>query len=774
MTPGAIRATIVALCLLGHGTGGIAQAPPQASEHGATSNPDLLLVEIVINGNLRPGLFTVVRRPDGFWVRAVDLAAWRIPQPGIGPEQIDGEAMVPLAAVEGMVAEFDSARQRLDLRLGDERFDVQRLATEQGRVVPTEGAFAAFVNYDLSLAYDERVTGGAFLEAGVSDSWGLVATTALVGRANSTGQVTRLESYYLRDFPDGTTRLVVGDTVTDAREWSRQIRFGGVRIGTEFSLQPQFVTFPVPQFSDRAAVPSNVELLVNDALRYQTRVDQGPFTIDQAPIVTGAGNVTLVVRDPLGVERRVRTPYYVSSRLLRPGLSAWSFEAGAERGQYGFRSFGYGSAFAAGSYRSGITDWLTLEGRTELGENVQMTGAGANMVWPAVGEFGVSGALSHGVDGNGALYRVSFSRIATNWNIAVSYLHATQNFDQLGIDLDRDRIRDQFQATGGLSLGRWGNATLSWTDLAYADGNRTKVLSGNYNLSVSETAYLNFFTFRTRTDDARWNTTAGLGLTVALGPQTSAYAQADRSTVMAELRMTSPTDGGLGYRLAASAGEIDRQQAELRWRGDEGEASIEAGRFNGDLGLRALASGGLLIAGERAYATRRVDGSMAVIEVPGHPNVRIYQENRPITRTDNRGRAILANLRAYEENLISIAPADLPIEAHMTYDTMRVVPRFRGAVRARFAVEEERPATLVVAMSEGGAVQTGASARTGLGEDTFVGYGGEIFVREVREGMTVAIETAIGTCTIAVPEQLPRQDIPTIGPLSCISGSADQ
>lgn len=726
-----------------------------------------MYVEISINGSVREGQYIVARRGDDFWVRAVDLDTWRIDHDSIAPQMIEGDPMVALSAIPGLVAEFDTALQRLDLNVPSDRFMAQRLSSVPARVQPTPGAFSAFLNYDLSLEVDDRVTGGAFVEAGVSDDWGLVASTITVGRTGGTGKFTRLDSYYLRDFPESLTRLVIGDTVTEARDWSRQVRFGGVRFGTEFGLQPDLVTFPVPEFADRAAVPSHVELLVNDALRYQGQVDQGPFSINQIPVVTGAGEVTLVVRDALGVERRVRTPYYVSSRLLSRGLSAWSLEAGAERRDYGFRSFHYGNPFAAGSYRRGLTDWLTVESRAEVSGNVQMVGAGINLVWPIIGEFGAAGALSSGEDGQGGLYRIFFSRITPSWNMALSYQHASRGFDQLGIDSDRDRITDQFQATAGASFGRWGNASISWTDLKYADGNRTRLASGNYSAALGSSAYVNLFAIRSRARDAGWETTAGIGLTIVFGPRRSAYLQADSRNIYAEVRETAPTEGGWGYRLAASEGGTDRQQAELNWRGDVGEARVEVARFGAKAGLRALASGGLLIAGERAYATRRIEDGLGVIEVPGQANVRIYQENRLVTRTDARGRAIIPDLRAYEENRIALSPSDLPLDVRMPSDTMIVVPRFRGAAAARFDVDRDRPATILVTDSGGVPVEAGASARASTGETAFVGYGGEIFVREIRPGMTLDIDLGSASCRVALPKDLPAEALPRIGPLGC-------
>lgn len=762
MKPGVLNAVAAVLSLF------IASPARSQSAGPCTSaGSEVMIVEISINGSIREGQHVVARSGDCFWVRSADLDRWRIDRTDIAPQTIEGEQMVPLSAMPGVTAVLDTALQRLDLSVPSDRFTAQRLSSAPARVRPTPSAFSAFLNYDVSLEVDDRLIGGAFLEAGVSDDWGLVTSTMTVGQTGTTKRVTRLDSYYLHDFPESLTRLVVGDTVTDAHDWSRQVRFGGVRIGTEFGLQPNLVTFPVPEFSDRAAVPSNVELLVNDALRFQGQVDQGPFSIDQIPVVTGAGEVTLVVRDALGVERRVRTPYYVSSRLLGRGLSDWSVEAGAERRDYGLRSFAYANPFAAGSYRRGLSDRLTVESRAELSGNVQMVGVGVNFVLPAVGEFGAAGALSRGKDGQGYLYRIFFSRITPIWNVALSYQHASRDFDQLGIDSDRDRITDQFQATAGASFGRWGNASISWTDLKYADGNRTQLVSGNYSAALGRGAYLNLFAIRSRASDARWETTAGIGLTIAFGPRRSAYLQADSRNIYAELRETAPTEGGWGYRLGASGGDTDRQQAELNWRGDVGEARVEVARFDGKVGVRALASGGLLIAGARAYATRRIEDGLGVIEVPGQPNVRIYQENRLVTRTDARGRAIIPDLRAYEQNRIALSPSDLPLDVRMPSDTMIVVPRFRSAAAARFDVERDRPATILVTGPDGAPIEVGANARASTGENIFVGYGGEIFVREIRPGMTLDIDLGSSRCKVTVPGDLPGEALPRIGPLRC-------
>jgi outer membrane usher protein len=727
---------------------------------------EVLLVAVTINGEARGSDFLIARQGGQFLVRPKDLARWRIKVPPVPPITIDGESFVPVLALAGVVAQFDPSNQALALTVPPDLFEASRLSPAALSVRPTDSAFAAFLNYDLSLQIGHGAKGAAFLEGGVSDDWGLLAGTMTIGNAALSGGVTRLDTYYLRDNPENLTRLVIGDTITDAPEWSRQVRFGGVRFGTEFSLQPDLITFPTPEFAGRAALPSTVELLVNDVRRFQTDVGQGPFSINQAPLVTGAGDVTLITRDPLGVERRVRSSYYVSSRLLRPGLNAWSVEAGGERADYGLRSFSYRNPFVAGSFRRGISDRLTVGTRAEISGDAQMIGGEADFLLASIAEFGVAAAASRGNHGEGLLYRVFLRRLTPNWNLSVSYERTSRNFDQLGVDEDRDRITHQLQASAGVSLGGWGSLGASYTDLGYADGTRTRIASANYSASIADRGFVNVFALRSKTNAFRTETTLGIGLTIPFGGHSSAYVQADSNNVRGEVRRTPPTEGGFGYRVAASAGDDDRQQAELDWRGDVGEFSVEAARSQGEVQGRLLASGGLLFAGGRAYATRRVENGVGVIEVPGQAGVRIYQENRPVTRTDSRGRAIIPDLRAYEPNRLAIEPGDLPLDVKMPDDTLIVVPRYRGAARATFQTSQQHPAVIVLQMPDGTFVAAGSSVAAG-GEKTFTGYGGEIFVEQYRGGMPIEVDTAAGICRATAPVDISKDVLPRIGPLRC-------
>ena len=745
---------------------------PTAFDPIPIANPagELLLLGVTINGQTqdRPAVF--LRNPGGLNARIADLRAWRIRAAGAPVTSFEGQLFARLSALPGVKVDVDESAQILRLTIDPDMFDASVIDATPNAILrtPSEPILAGFINYDLSADWsDGDVRTNGFVETGLSDRWGVVSNTMTFGDTGAGSRATRLDTYYLHDDPVRLTRFVAGDTLTSATEWSRPIRYGGLRYGTDFGLQPGLLTFPTPSFTGRTSLPSNVELYVNDALRFQGNVDQGPFSVNQAPLVTGAGQVTVVVRDALGVERRVTTSYYVSSRLLRPGLSDYSVEAGAERRGYGVDSFDYGDAFVSGSYRRGINDLLTVETRAEASGKVQNIGGGVATVWPAVGEFGLAVAASNGPDGSGGMVRGYFSRISNRWNVSLTYQRATDSFAQIGVNQPNEQIRQLIAASAGLSLGRYGTVSAAWTELTLGDDSRTRVSSISYSVPIGERIFLNLFALRAGSRGEEAATTFGLGLTIPFGSRSSAFLQADSNNTMAEYRRNPPTDQGWGYRLTASQGDFNRQEAEVTWRGQPGQLTGQVAHTDDGYAGRVLASGGIIIAGGGVHPSRRVDGGFALIEVPGEKDVRIYQENRLIGRTDGAGRLIIPNLQPYDNNRVSLAAADLPLDARMDGDTLNVVPRYFGGVRARFQVSQDHPATVIIRLPDGHPLEVGAPVIIkGSPVTAFAGYGGEVFVADLKDGAVLEADRTEGVCRVVLGA-VPAGVLPSIGPVVC-------
>ncbi len=718
-----------------------------------------------------------LRRPDGLWARGEDLDAWRILRPAAPPVEVDGHAYVPLSALKGLEARIDEATQSVRLTVPIDMFTPQTFSGNAANVPKLSPTIpSAFLNYDIAAETSSNATSArGFFEAGASNRLGLAATTFTVGRTFGGTAVTRLDSYLLRDNPASATRLVIGDAITASSAWSRPIRFGGVKFGTDFGLRPGYITFPTADFQGRTVLPSSVEFYADGALRYRRDVDRGPFAVDQAPLPAGAGQLTVVTRDVLGIERRTTTPYYVSTNLLRAGLTRYSIEVGAERNDFGRDSLDYSRPFVAGLYRHGLSNRLTVESRAEIGSKVQSGGVSLSSALPRLGEFGATAAMSSGGGGWGVLYGAYYSRTSQVWDLGLSIQQTNRAFTQLGIRERSEQIRRQIQGNAGRTLGRYGRIGISIADLKTADHNETKVASLSYSLNIGTLGYIDAFAVLADSSSGPTNSGAGVGLTIPLGPRATARVggemQNGKPSLTADYRVAPPTDRGLGYGGSVRLGAFGQQRADATWVGDRGEVRIDAARIDGVVGVRGTARGGLALAEGALFATRQLDGAFGIVDAGGYAGVRVYQDNRPLTRTNSRGLAIIPALRPYEDNAIRLAPDDMPIGARVDADDVILTPAYRSGVTAHFLVKTGHPATVLFDGPDGTPVSPGTAIIVDGGrERTFAGYDGEVFISDARPTMVLEAEIAGGLCKAIVTRPAGAVDLPQLGPVRCAQG----
>jgi outer membrane usher protein len=733
-----------------------------ASDEGA-----MTVLGVTLNGHELRGDTIVTVRDGRALVPVEDLKRWRLRFSG-QTVSIDDQAFASLADVPGLRYRIDKGEQQLQLTAPVDSFETSTISGEQARLPPSEAARTAFLNYDLSL---EHAAGGTiaqgFFTMGASDRHGLIENVMAVGNVPVGHKVLRLDTFAIHDDPSGPTRLTLGDTLTHLASWQQPVRFGGIKWGTDFTLQPGFLSFPTPTFNGQAQLPSSVQLYVNSVLNYQGQVDQGPFTLNRLPVVSGAGDVSVVVKDMLGVERRVVTSYYVSTNLLRPGLADFSIEAGAERRHYGLESFDYGPGFIAGSYRRGITSNLTLEARGEASSIVQDAGAGFAAVIGQIGEAGLSGSVSNGRAGSGYLYRVYAARISQHWSFSASYQYNSSAYRQLGLERNEQRPRETLQVSGGANDRRLGSLTANLSYLRLDDGTRARVSSITYGKQFGKLGYFNAFVLRSQADSARPNTTAGVSFSIAWGSRGTAFVQVDGDNRRVEAQLNRPDDKGWGYRFVASQGKAEQQQAELDYRGRAIDLTANVERLNGQTDERLLASGSLLWSGSSVMPSRQLDSSFAIVDVGnGEKGVRVYQENRLVGTTNKAGIAVVTNLRPYEANRISVAPSDFGLESMISNDNLLVVPRYLSGVKANFHVTNGHAGTVIVHLPNGDPLEPGTPVT--IGDATFyTGFDGELFIDDIIAGKVMLARRAAGACSVTLPDVPKGVELPRIGPLTC-------
>jgi outer membrane usher protein len=740
----------------------------------ARGDEEEVLLAVQINRQPVQDTILALRRPDGrLLARSEDLQRWRFRLPDATPiRQPGGEGYHALDALPGLTYRVDEASQTLLLEAPPALFAASAVAGH-GNVfaAPPPSPTGGFANYDIFANHVEGKTlASAQLEAAAFTPWG-VGVSNFVGRSSGAGaHWVRLETTWTHDMPASISTLRIGDAINSPGGWGRAVRFGGVQYATNFVTQPTFITFPLPGFAGEAILPSTVDLYVNDALRLRREVPTGPFSIQDLPVVTGRGEMRLVVRDLLGRERVIVQPFYASARLLQRGLHDYSYELGFVREDFAIASDKYGRALAVGTHRFGFSDRFTGEAHGEVLGGQQTAGIGGALLWPAIGLVSASLAGSHGPNGNGGLASLGFERQAQRWSIGASTQVASERFVQLGLRTGEPAPRQVSRAFLSFSTSSLGSVGVSYTNQDYRDREGVELVSLSYSLSLGPFGFVSLSALRFLGGDAK--TILGLNFTYPLDSLTSASAavtgEPGSKQAQVRLQRNLPPGTGYGYRLLASTGDTDRVEAGVNAQNDYGTYNLEAARTRGETGYRASASAGVAFIGGSSFFSRRIDDSFAVVEVPGYSDVRVYAANQLAARTDRRGVALIPRLLPYQKNSVRIEQADLPMDAQIDSVQVDAMPYFRSGMRLPFPVRRSRGALLTIFLDNGEPLPAGAIVRVaGESEEFPAGLRGEVYVTGLGAANRLRASWRGQNCEMEVAFPPTADPLPHLGIHAC-------
>lgn len=730
-----------------------------------------LYLEIFINGTSRQFIAEVHEDADG----SLSIDPVQLRNVGILPgntQRADGR--VNLAGLSNVVFEYDELLQTLSFTASDAERAALVIVADGTHGKTTDPAaepkspqadLGGLLNYSLyggasydavdeSLIFGEL--SGAF-EARIFGPFGLVNQTFAV--LGSSMDVRRLDSTWSYADPNAMRTYRAGDVVTGALSWSRPTRLGGVQIQNSFGLRPDIVTSPVPGFSGSAALPSSVEVYLNNARRFSSDVPAGPFEIVDLPVVSGAGTVQIVVRDEHGQEVVTESDYFVSERLLKPGLSDYSAELGFARTQYGTDYDTYDRRLmGSASLRHGITDWLTGEAHVEGGPGLINLGVGGVA---ALGHWGIGSLAAAGSStdlGLGLQVTGSVQFELGDMNIEARAQRTFGDFNDIASVTFNDTGKpgvlagEPPRAIYQLSLSLplpfdASRMSLSYTQLETGSGDPLRlagatlmrpVLGG----SLSASAFANL-------DDGNYGLLASVSMPIGEDISSSASMTSGPrgSSVTSNISHSAGDDvGDVGWRLRYGAGEnphwsaaastqltVAEMAARVRHSGDHTQASAEV-------------SGSIVMAGGDVFLANRIGDAFAIVDV-GVSAVPVLFENRPAGETAGNGKLLLPNLRSYQNNRIAIDPSGLPLDVVIASTRQTAIPADRSGVVVRFANKTTGGAALVILRDEAGVFL--ALGTTGQSSDDtlpfMVGYDGEALIEGLGPDNRITLQRPDGS-----------------------------
>jgi outer membrane usher protein len=663
-----------------------------AAGAGITSNFKPFLVEVVIN-NIHTGqAVPLVTDFSKYYLRDTDLRALniQIPEGAAAARHLD-YTFFDLGQIPSMRVFFDSDATILRLECDSACFRQVRLSAAGNRAAPAMNPenkiSGAVVNYDAVFyaaeGQDPQLSG--LLDAHVATPLDGMFYVSAVGAVGDRNRLTRLDTYWSMDKPEERLRLQLGDAVSRASEWSAPVRFAGLKYGTDFSLQPGFISFPTAVLQGDAALPSTVRLYINDLQRFEQDIPAGPFELNDLPVITGAGTARLVITDVLGRQQVLVDDFYASPRMLRKGLEDYAVEAGALRCDYSQDSFCYGDPFASFTWRKGMSRRFTLEAHGEASPDTGVIGGTAIVELRQLGTLSLSAAAS-AAKGGGALAQAVYDVMHRSWRVRILAAVASRDYRDLSYNADVGALSHRLRGQVGFTVAPGGNLSLVYTRDKMYGQQRFESIGGIYShrlfgdVSLIASATQSFGQSSVRV--------FGLSLSLPLYAGAIASAQAtfnDDAHYVSAAAMDAPQEvGDTGFRAEAGTGSLERLEGALMHKAKFADLELAATRVSGREALRATARGSIVAADGVIFFARNIHGGYAVVDVADQPGVRVYHDNRLVGRTDENGKLLVPSLRPYEHNKIAIEPRDLALNrAAEQFDTVVTTCR-DGGVKVRF------------------------------------------------------------------------------------------
>lgn len=677
----------------------------------AEEAPVAALASVTVNGEqLADPELVFEFAQDDMCIPIEAMARLRISTNGMLIRLVEGERCAVLNVASGIAARFEPARQALALDVPPERLPVARVEAERRDLTPlAKSAVGGFLNYDLAVRHVEgetsvgtAVTAGLFAPGGHGD-------TSAVAQLGGVSRLTRLETRWTIDQPGRMRSWRFGDTIGAGATGVPPFRFAGIQLARNFDAQPGFLTLPLSAIGGSATLPSVAELYVNNVLQSRFDVRPGPFTVSDVPLVSGEGEVRLVVHDLLGRETVVSERFYAAPQLLRRGLAAYSYEAGFLRRDFGAKSFSYGEPFAAMTQRYGISDQLTGEFHVAASPQVQQAGVAASVAWPGIGMVTASAAANRSGQNIGARVQLGLERRSPRLSYGVVSEWAN-DFVTLGSVAQGTGQAARVRAYVGRSTS-FGSLGLSYTTTFASIRPDFYIATASAAIRLGRFATLNLlasFVGGTR-DEAALRAV----LAVPLGRSSSATLRARADSGGAEVgvgyRRQAQPARGWGFGFDANAGPSPAVQAHAELHSHVAAFSGELSLMSGAAAIRVGATGSLGLIAGTPFAARRLGSSFGVIDLGGLANVRIFADNVLIGRSAPSGRMIVPELRPFQLNSIRIDAADVPLDTELVSDRVTVRPPEGSGLIIKLAKQEEGGASLRARLEDGSPLPTGTA-----------------------------------------------------------------
>ncbi|EKK4081097.1 fimbrial biogenesis outer membrane usher protein [Cronobacter dublinensis] len=546
------------------------------------------------------------------------------------------------------------------------------------------------------------------------------------------------------------SELTVGEASTPGDVFD-SVLVRGVQLSSDDDMIPDQMTGFAPIIRGIAKSNARVTIRENGNVIYQRSVPPGPFIISDLSSVSNGGKLEVVVTEADGSESRSTVAYSSVPQLLR----TWQRKYNLTAGHYvsGSNSAEDKPEILQASLSWGLPFNTTLYGGSQYHERYKAFSLGLGFDLKRLGGIAVDLTRSKARRNNspeytGDMVRLTYrnSIVETDTQIQLDnryYLHDYLSFSDWADSetlFDDTRKRREYSMTVNQSVTDEHSffATLSRTE--NTDNSISRMWQLGWNGSFKMVSFSLAYSMTRNQGDPVWDKQLALTLSV---PFNEAFPAAQP---MVNYTATSGLQGDLSNQVGIT-GKVDGHEdlswnSQLSYASQHGQSDTQSGSlgldYQGSYGEMNVtynadqnqyiswnASGSVLAHRHGITAGRYSNGSMALVAIPGAPNVTL--EGGQNVKTDSRGYALVPDMRSYHRNPLSIDPhASKDVDFVST--STQVVPTKDAIVLANFTPISGRKVVLTV-KHNGDFLPFGARARIeGNDETYYVGDQGQVYL----------------------------------------------
>ncbi|MFW1838412.1 fimbria/pilus outer membrane usher protein [Acinetobacter gyllenbergii] len=770
------------------------------SEDKLTEDYTQLFLNVYINSNSSNDLISVKKDQNGkLYIRSGDLKKLRLKI----ASEIPNTKWVCLNDLDQIKLDYLEKDQSLNLSIPSSMLDgytvnLQEQEIPNSNLLKLKPLNAAILNYGLyqTITNDEAVFSGS-AEGIFNSAVGNFSSGVLYNGNNektySHDKWVRLESKWQYVDPEKIRIFTLGDFISNTPDWGNSVRLAGFQWSSAYTQRGDIITSALPQFSGSAALPSTLDLYVNQQKIYSGLVPSGPFDIKQLPFISG-NEVTLVTTDATGQQSITKKPYYFSSKILAKDINEFSVDVGVPRYNYGLYSNDYDDAtFASGAIRYGYSNSLTLSGGAEASSDGLInlgTGFAKNLFGLGVVNADIAASQYKDENGYSALFGLE-GRMSKRISFNTSYRKVFDNYFDLARVSQVRYLRDngiEAESQNYLNYSAFADeifrAGINYNFLTgyglYLGYNQIKYTDSSYkflsvNLSGSMNKNWGFYTsaYKNYEDSKDYGIYFALRYTPStkFNAITSVSNDSGKTTYRQEINgFTDPQIGAFGWGgYVEHAADMNDNNASI-YASYRARPAYLTGRYTrfGDNDQVALsATGSLVAAAGRIFVANEIGDGYAIVNNAG-PRSQILNGGVNLGETDKSGRFLIANLRPYQPHHIYLDPSYLPLQWDVKSTSQTALVGYRQGTLIDFGAHQTISGLVKIVDRNNSPLLPGYTVRINGQQDAVVGYDGEVFVANLLQQNKLEVDLLDrGSCQVDFTYNSSQYTVRKLGPYIC-------